>query len=155
MTTPITIPITVVPVLEIDYMEPKRWVGRTLVSIRDELEVLRVKAKSAVNYMWDNSHYRITDIYGQSSISFLVAVKDFYMWSVSNKQWLPPFVGNIFTSEAYSHITKFLDGLHEHKAYCLGCKTFVDEYKSYDFSGAVCLKCYDPKKHLPPDTRGD
>lgn len=40
---------------------------------------------------------------------------------------------------------------------CNDCnKSFpVADMRSYSFAGIVCQGCYDPAKHLPPDTRGD
>jgi hypothetical protein len=38
---------------------------------------------------------------------------------------------------------------------CNECGRWVNIYQPYSYAGAVCNDCYNPKKHLAPDTRGE
>ena len=42
---------------------------------------------------------------------------------------------------------KVVEGFH----CCNVCKKWSKDYQPFSFAGSVCLECYDPKKHLPPD----
>lgn len=43
------------------------------------------------------------------------------------------------------------------KSCCNKCGGWFNwqDMKGYSFAGVVCSSCFDPKQHLPPDTRGD
>lgn len=142
-----------VPQLHFDYMKPDQWrrAGLTLKGLGDALESLRVASKDAIGYFWDNSHFYIDDIYGRSALLFFVSQdgSTLHLWEARSGTSVGDF-------EAIpDDIRTMIDEAGEGKVRCAVGGEWTKEWKRFSFAGAVCPEHYDPKVHLPPDTRGD
>lgn len=124
----------------------------------EKLDILRVKVKQATGYRPDNQHYYFYDVGGVLCLPFILTntvnniAISLYAWTGS--QYL-------FHYEDWELFKKMLpnilDKVSKGYLWCDVCNKWKKDYsfQSYSYSGVVCKKCYNPKKHLPPDTKGD
>ena len=134
-------------------------VGLGAVSVL--LEEIRKEIKHAACYFWDDLHLYLTDEYGRPAMKALISKTTISIWDVKHSISLGDF-HSIAEYEAFfiqnrtykggpSGIEKLQNGLLP----CNMCRQWI-EFKDghrYSYAGFVCKTCYDPKKHLPPDTR--
>jgi len=142
------------PQIHFDYMHHDKWVGRNLKELHREMEGLRIRIKKATNYGWDNSQFFIDDMYGHPALSVQFShYGTITFWNARNGCSIETF--GKFGKEEAGTVSDWIEKISEGLTQCNECKKWVKEYVHYSFAGAVCKKCYNPKKHLPPDTRGD
>ncbi len=136
------------------------WKWITLKALDEELEALNHRVKEASGYRWDNPHWFFDDSRGKPAIQFIIChnQKDGYVMSLWNAVTGTSIKESIKDPVWTPEHSKLIRGLSEKIAddlvQCLECGEWVPKYIHYSFAGAVCEKCYDPKKHLPPDTSG-
>ncbi len=142
-----------VPELHFDYMAPRTWKrdGLTLGQIAAELDRLRRAAKSAVDYQWDNTHFVIDSLYGRPAVHFTVDPSCVSLWEANHGRYLGTFPD--FPADLEVWINRHI--AENSEVLCGECGKWVHRNKwiAFSFAGAVCQACYDPKKHLPPDSR--
>ncbi len=141
------------PELHFSYLAAQTWRkrdGLTLGQIAAELERLRVAAKTAVGYWADNTHFIFDDLYGHAAVIFQVYADTPHvaLWEANHGTWLGHF--DDFPPDLAVWMN---DHIAKGEVKCGECGQWIKEYVQYDFAGAVCQSCYDPKKHLPPDSR--
>ncbi len=163
------------PEIHFDYLEPKRWEGKSIRQLYDEMNELRKKVKEAIGYQYDNSHFFINDCYGRLALIISFYEKGIHFWNAKNGCAMDSFLvpsdknkiltqiigtesvieSNEFTSFMSELIYEWTRKIEDGFTQCCDCKKWVKEYISYSYAGVVCKECYNPKVHLPPDTRGD
>lgn len=144
------------PQWHFDYMSPQKWVGKTLHELHEESEDLRKRLKEASNYFWDSTHYFIDDIGGRPAVEVLFHEDFIHLWNARNGVALSLFrTHDPFSEEDSKALSLILHRIYEGLTQCQQCGEWVTEIKRYSFAGGVCGKCFNPRKHLPPDTHGD
>ena len=56
------------------------------------------------------------------------------------------------TKASLAELGEMLDNVLKGRSKCNDCGTWVSEGKTHSYAGFVCNNCYDPAKHLPPNT---
>jgi|SRR5215471_4456911 len=149
------------PQIHFNYLEPATWLGRSTKELRLEMEALRRQIKDAVGYQWDSTHFYIDNIYGRPALQI-----DFYdreeaipAWNALNGRaiHMPAAPEGIITKEIVKALSEAQHKVTEGFTQCNVCYEWIsaEAMNPFSFAGAVCDGCYDPKRHLPPDTRGD
>jgi hypothetical protein len=142
------------PILMFSQLDFEEWVKQKKdpFVLQKELECLRKAVKKATGYQWDNNHFLIEDDYRGPQMIWSMYDGEVHLWSF-------PFERSLGYHKLDSTFMPFLkealSQLRQGKMLCSDCRKWVKEYVSFSYAGAVCKRCYDPKKHLPPDTRGD
>jgi hypothetical protein len=140
------------PQVHFPYSAPDHWKrdGITLPQLAAALELLRVRVKQAANYSWDNSHFFIDDIYGHPALKIQThGDGSIGIWEANHNTAVGLF-GSI-----PDDLGAMVGHAQQGEVLCHDCGQWVSEFRRFSFAGAACLTCYDPTKHLPPDTRGD
>jgi len=147
--------MTFEPQIHFDYLHHRKWRGITLVDLHNIHEALRENVKEASNYFYDNSHFYIDDLCGKPALTVLFELTCITFWNAKTGRCIGSIMDTTDTSlkiidEMISKVSDGMDKCHE-------CGTWQpsNEMESYSYAGVVCKKCYNPKKHLQPDTRGD
>lgn len=141
------------PEIHFNYTHHYAWIGADLNELYNEMEKLRIAVKKASNYYWDSSIFFINDLCGYPALKVLFSESSISFWNARNGCSLGTFdtFGTKESKELDSYIANVSKGLTR----CNVCKAWFKDFKSYSFAGAVCKDCYDPERHLPPDTSGD
>lgn len=142
------------PQIHFSYMAPWDWKrkGFSWLQIKDMLNEMRKAQKQALNYVWDNEHFYLDDLFGHPAIKFSIYSdgSGIGLWNARTNSNIGSFKS--FPDDIEVWLTRYIpEGYNK----CNDCGKWVKEWKHYSFAGAVCLSCYDPTRHLPPDTRGD
>lgn len=142
------------PAIHYNYTFLSSLAGKDGEEIAKQMEKVRGKAGKAVDYPWGNSHDYICDITGTPILTVHVSRDSLHLWAVRGHHSIGEFSIAKMTKKLAEEI---MDKVADDKFLCPGCGKWIDvaKKKTYSFAGAVCPKCYNPKKHLPPDTRGD
>lgn len=141
------------PYVVFDKYQLNRWTSLSMLELHEELEKLRKNVKGATDYHWDNTHFYISDIYGKLALQFQTSRSSISFWNARNSRFIRDFTE--VTDEVVKTIFDYIYQIEHGKTMCGACQKWVSDYKTFSFAGAVCFDCYDPKVHLPPDTRGD
>ena len=125
--------------------------GKPLKDLYEEVEQNRISVKEALGYRWDNNNNYVTDIYSRPTLKFSVHYdgSGISFWDASGCA----SIGNF--SEVPEDLEDIARRVGDGKLRCNSCGAWhpKDEMKRYSFAGVVCQGCYDPKRHLPPDTK--
>jgi hypothetical protein len=141
------------PVIEFDRYYFMHYAGKTFKEIYEEMEDLRKKVKNSIDYFWDNSHFRICNIYGKPILKVGFYKNDISFWNFVTSDALGTFRGKDgkLTQSEVDEIRVMIDYVTKGKRKCLECGQWVNSGETYSFAGFVCSECYDPEIHLPPD----
>ena len=145
------------PQIHFNTNDVREWEGKAYSQLHKEMDSLRIKVRDASGYRWDNSHFYIDDGFGKPAIKVLFHDGGISFWNAINGVALATYCGEMCVSGLVSAIQYWIDKIERGLAQCQECKGWVkcEAIHQFDFAGGVCDKCYNPKKHLPPDTRGD
>jgi hypothetical protein len=146
------------PQIHFDYTEPRNWIGKTFVQIKNEMENLRIAIKNASGYFWDSQNFFIDDISGKPALRVQFWPDNISLWNATNGRGIQTIQSDengIFTEDDYNKLYTCVVKVANGFTQCASCNDWVKEYKPYSFAGAVCLTCFDPERHKGPDTRGD
>jgi len=149
------------PELHFDYLHPREWNGKKTKDVAIEVNDMEQKMKKAIGYNWANHHVYIDDICGKPAISIQFYDRNDHcqnhvdMWNARNGVSMGSFDGDIWLPEWSDMIDKWCWEINKGLTMCNKCGKWVKEINHYSFAGGVCNKCYNPKVHLGPDTRGD
>lgn len=151
LTAPRTLPIT--PVVYIDRYNAEKFAGTDGETTSRLVEASENAMKRAVGYTWGNTHVYITNTAGRPVLQVQWSGDYITFWFVATGVSVGGFEQSKMTK---AQMIELIDKAETHTR-CQSCEKFVphDKVKHYSFAGGVCPKCYDPKKHLPPDTSGD
>jgi len=130
----------------------------TVKDLHIAAECLWKSLKKVTNHKWDNTHYLINDIAGRPALTILFMETNIGFWLVHNGCSLPDVSYDLWSNKrekAVKLIDIYVDKASQGLTLCGKCHRWIGEYHTYSFTGAVCNKCYDPKIHTLPDTRGD
>lgn len=142
------------PEIHFDHLHHRQWIGKDLKDLDKEMNELRVKVRDATNYRWDNSHFFIDSyIAHKTALEVLFSPSSITFWNAVNGCAISGFTE--FGKEEAKQVSEWIKNITEGLTQCNECKKWVKEYTHYGFAGAVCEDCYDPNRHLPPDTSGD
>lgn len=154
--------------------ETRDWEGERFDELYRKMDDLRRKVMEQTGYWMSNSHFFIDGVYGKPCLSVLFSDDSISFWNAKNDISIGSFMdirdvkadmkgavtsssilarGRGFTLEMTELICHYCDKIDEGLTMCNVCHKWVKNYKSYSFAGAACLLCYDPNKHLPPDSR--
>jgi len=140
-----------VPHIQLTTHDFRIFRGKTSMEIYLILEEVRIKVKKATNYGFDNTHFFYQDLnIGVSPSGFTAYSRK--TGTFIDRLW---FEERLFEQQDVDLLSDWAHQVSMGQTYCRECQNWVLEFEPYSFAGAVCLKCYDPIKHLPPDTRGD
>jgi hypothetical protein len=146
------------PVIEFDKMYFRHgFVGKTFKEIHEDMEARRKSVKKALDYMWDNSHFRVRDSYGKPALQIAFYDDDMSFWNFQTGDSLGVFRNkeNVFTREMADEIENMVEFVESGKRKCCDCGKWVKSGETYSFAGFVCEECFDPDRHQAPDTSGD
>lgn len=120
---------------------------------------IHANLQKATGYTWGNDHFYIDDICGRPTMKIGFYADQFTFWAVHNGQTIITIDNNAwmnFRSITISEIDDCISNLSKGLGKCLECYKWFpnDKLKSYSYTGIVCKKCYDPSRHLPPDSSG-
>jgi hypothetical protein len=115
---------------------------------------LHRKLKNATGYTWDNENYVISDIYGKPVVAISFWEDSVSLYGITGS---PQILKIINWEDLPKVIDSVVKNVSDGKYRCNECGKWVkkEKMKTYSFAGIVCSSCYDSKRHLPPDTRGD
>lgn len=139
------------PQIHFSYSQMETWRRRgvKLTDLAKELNDLRIRMKEAAGYFWDNSHFYVDDIYGKPAISFLVRDDGIDMWEANHGTSLGDF------AEIPEDIARIInDHIAVGEVKCSEDGEWVKEFKRFSYTGAVCVKHFDPVRHKGPDSSG-
>lgn len=142
------------PAVHLNYAWLGEIAGQNGKQVERELESIRDKIGKACSYPWDNSHFYICDITGTPVLTVHVNGDSLHLWAANGGHSIGEWSISALTKE---QARKIVDEVSNGNFLCPDCGKWKDasKKKTYSFAGAVCPKCYNPKRHLPPDTRGD
>jgi hypothetical protein len=144
------------PQIHFSNTEPSHWTKKSLKELNKEMDALRIEIKNATKYTWDNTHFYIDSIFGRPALQVGFYEKDISFWNAETGTSMGSF--DKFTDEEYAKVRDWIHHIEDREVMCCECEKWVPDKTQghhYSFAGFVCNKCYDPKVHLPPDTRGD
>ena len=150
----------ITPKIHFSYLDTRAWVGKTHTELSKEMEALRVRVKEASGYPYDNSHFIIDDISGHPALTLLFSNNPDYpylsVWSAINGVCIGEIgSGKKWTDKDSKTIEDWVWHVNSGLTRCNECSKWVGHINHYSFAGGVCDDCYNPQKHLPPDTSGD
>lgn len=146
------------PLLVTDkYKVRQYWLGKSFTQLWEEADRLRVNVRDAADYRWDNGNFYISDIYGKLALQVGIYNGSMSFWNARTSVAIESFEGETFTEQHCRKIEDWIAHIEQNETQCNDCGKWIsnDEVKKYSFAGGVCKDCYNPVKHLPPDTRGD
>jgi len=146
------------PELHFDYLHARNhWNNKRVRNIIRDVLKTEKKMKDAINYKWANSHIFIDALSGKPAI--IVGMynnsETITFWNARNGIVIDSFTGKIWLPEWSNKIYEWTSQIDSGKTKCNDCGEWVNHINHYDFAGGVCDKCYNPKVHRAPDTRGD
>lgn len=143
------------PEIHFGYREHIDWTKKPLKELYVEMEELRKKVRQASGYTWDNSHFFINSIYGKPALQVLFSEDSLSFWNAETGSSMGSF--EQYTNDEAREVSDWISHIEEHEIQCNQCKEWVKNKDGhyYSFTGFVCNKCYNPKVHLSPNTRGD
>jgi hypothetical protein len=144
------------PEIHFDYLEHEKWINKPLSQLYKEMDELRKKVKVASGYTWDNSHFFINSIYGRPALQVGFYNGSISFWNAETGTSIDSF--SEFGREESNKVNEWISHIEKHEIQCNDCGEWVkksEEGQYYSFAGFVCNKCYNPKVHLPPNTKGD
>ena len=143
------------PEIHFDYLHHHGWKGVTLVDLDDIHNALREKVKDASGYYYDNSHFYIDDLCGHPALTVLFEPTCISFWNAKTGRCIGGILDTTDTS--LKLIDDMIHNVSDGRDRCSECGVWQpsNEMKSFGYAGVVCKNCYNPKKHLQPDTRGD
>jgi hypothetical protein len=115
----------------------------------------RKKAKGIGGYQFDNQNHYLFDIFGVPQAKLGIHEQAVTFYSLHGYSLIS------YSQDEYTQFIrdtpKILENLAARKCLCNQCGKWklTKNMKPYSFAGIVCNKCYDPKVHKGPDTRGD
>lgn len=136
--------------------------GFTLVDVAAYLDGLCQSVRDGTPWEnWGNPILHVQSGCGRSILSISVDVYAINVWDETGTLK----IGVFKSVEDYAAYFRFrpdgkktrLDMIEDGWYPCQECGEMVkrEDGSHFSFAGFVCQKCYDPKRHLPPDTRGD
>lgn len=139
------------PAIIFDYMEVEKWEKWSADHLYAEMSNLEKQLCKNINAFYCNVDFYIANICGKVCITVLFSSSCISLWNYENGI----SIGDFPKLEA-KEIRDIIKKVSAHKTKCNDCGEWIDNHKiiNYSFAGGVCKKCYDPKKHLPPDTSG-
>lgn len=142
------------PAIHFNWIEIERWSEEGLPALYRHTERLRKALKKATDYTWDNSHFYIEDLFGKVVLTVQFHPELVSFWIYRTGVSAAMFNAKTLTAEALKDLVA---NASKNLTPCNACGKWIpnDKVKHYSFAGGVCPKCYNPKRHLPPDTRGD
>jgi hypothetical protein len=143
------------PQIHFSTSDIRKWEGKATYQLHEEMDSLRVKVRDASGYRWDNSHFFIDDGFGKPALKVLFYGDGISFWNARNGVALDTFTRLTWAADTSEAIREWVDKIEKGLTRCQDCKGWVKHINHFDFAGGVCDKCYNPKIHLPPDTRGD
>ena len=153
------------PELHFSYLHPRQWDGKPMKELAKEINGMEKKMKDAIDYNWANHHIKISGLCGKPTISLQFYNEETHgnscnsidLWNAKNGVSMGSLASkdNTWLPEWSDKIVEWPRNIEKGLTMCNSCKKWVKEIKFYSFAGGVCVDCYDPKKHLSPDTRGD
>jgi hypothetical protein len=153
----------ITPFIHFDYQQfAYDWSELTASKIIEESERLRIAVKQATDYVWDNTHFILETSSGQAGLIIQFASDDeggiIECWSARTRCSIDCLrigePGTETRKKLVESLEEWADQAAKGKAYCCECHKWVDAFKTFGFAGSACVTCYNPKKHLPPDTSG-
>ena len=143
------------PEIHFDYLHHRKWKGVTLVDLYNIHEALRKKVKDASNYQYDNDNFYIDGLCGKPALEVSFTPDDICFWNAKTGRYIGSVTDTTNTSSKL--IDEMICNVSNGMDKCDECGTWQpsNEMKSFSYAGVVCKNCYNPKKHLQPDTRGD
>jgi hypothetical protein len=135
----------------------RMWEGKTLSQLHEEHEHIAKEAKKAVGYPFDNTHYMLTGYSHEPLITVLFGTNGMSFWAYKSGRALSLSPEGKWTHKDTEELRQSLEHVQCGYLQCGGCNGWwkAERMKEYSFAGSVCPECYDPAKHLPPNTRGD
>jgi hypothetical protein len=147
------------PYIYLDNEEVRMWEGKTLSQLHEEHEHIAKEAKKAVGYPYDNTHYVLTGYTHEPQVKVLFSTDSISFWAFKSDRALKSvcLTGTIWTRKDTEELRRSIEKVQCGYLQCGECNQWwkAERMKDYSFAGTVCPQCYDPAKHLPPDTRGD
>ena len=122
----------------------------TFKQLYDQTEKLRIAAKKALGYTWDNTHFHVADGWGMVALQIQFDQEGISVWDVAGRDM--PYIEKL-DDKTIKFYRNALDKIHEGYMHCNQCGKWVKKGRHYGYCGFACNKCYDPKVHLPPDSR--
>lgn len=146
------------PALVFDYLVALSWTRnmKSFAELTAYFAALSNQLHASVGYQWSNQHIYVANIYGEMVLKLMASHDHLSLWSAasgSRGRALPPILKwEELLTKMEEYITRITDG----EFYCDSCRAWkpAGHFKPYSFAGFVCSKCFDPKRHLPPDTSG-
>lgn len=122
--------------------------------LKARMDKLRQALADAVDYPWGNSHFYITNARGIPIMHCHFEDDGITCWIEENGVNIGEFNFLLVSKVEWNHV---VDQVTKGLTPCGSCGKWIPhaEVQHYSFAGGVCPKCYNPAKHLPPDTRGD
>jgi len=143
---------TYTPVIEFDKYYFRHYDGKTFAEIYEEMETMRKKVKVALDYFWDNSHFRMNDVYGKPVLTVGFYEDSISFWNFKTGDSLGTISGKQLTLVDIGHIDDMIEYVSSGLRKCCDCGEWVEAGKTYSFAGFVCDDCYNPDRHQAPDT---
>lgn len=139
-------------VLHFNQYELPSWRGK-LNALELYIDKVSVPIVKATGQIASKCHTVLDNTSGQAALKLLVMRGEITFWNVNSGATIATFKDIPSSKE----ITEMLDNVDAGKDKCDMCGHWFQtkDMKSFSFAGIVCKKCYNPRKHLPPDTRGD
>jgi hypothetical protein len=153
----------ITPVIHFDHHQFSHdWKDKTAAEIVEASEKLRIAVKEATDYRWDNEHFVFQATDGRPGLNIQFAADGtggvISCWSSRTQGAIGDLVigepGTETRAKLVETLSEWADQAVQGKALCSDCHKWVDAFKHFDFAGTVCLHCFNPKRHLPPDTSG-
>ena len=141
------------PVIEFYSGEFIRGFNRNPVAFYEFCDTLRLRVKEAIGYTWGNWHMQITGNWaGAQPVTVLPSDSTVTLWTQRGTS-----IGTYTHPLDVREFEKIIEEAGRGLLNCNKCRKWFkpEEGRTYSFAGWVCKDCYDPKVHLPPDTRGD
>jgi DNA-directed RNA polymerase subunit RPC12/RpoP len=122
-----------------------------LPELQKQLELTGRKMTAASGEFSSIPKMVITDLYGKATLTFSVYPDTFCLWAYRTGRHIGDYKD--VPENLDEIIEKTSDGLFK----CNNCGGWFDEdiAEYYSYAGVVCPKCFNPKIHAAPDTRGD
>ena len=139
------------------------WLKLSAVEVAVEAEKLREELALATDYPWGNTHFVLEASSGQPGLQ-LQWTNDgahcdgsFGVWSARTNTAVVTVSAAEFDIDnrlTTAHLLEdWADKAAEGQIRCAECKNWSHTWKHFSYAGSVCLRCFNPKKHLPPDSR--
>jgi hypothetical protein len=149
--------------LQGNIVEKQPSISTSAVAIAARMEDIRKKIKKHTNYIWDCQHFVVTDSKGRAALNVIFNVNGTMSFlSARTNTMVGQFTDELIDDhrqEVSDAIGEWAEKAADGMVRCSDCGRWVDIYHPviqvhYSYTSSVCNDCYNPKKHLSPNTNG-